>query len=79
MGLEVENDIKKLEEAHSQELTTEEVTELHYVSQQEVLEESLSEEQNVTTKQQTSGVIRKMLKTWGTLELNIKQHHRSIH
>ncbi|GBO40398.1 hypothetical protein AVEN_29638-1 [Araneus ventricosus] len=78
MGLEVENDVDELEEAHSKELTTEEVTEFHYVSQYEVLEESLSEEQDVTAKQQPYGAIRKMLKVWATLASNIKQHHRSI-
>ncbi|GBL84896.1 hypothetical protein AVEN_42173-1 [Araneus ventricosus] len=45
MGVKVENDIDELEEDHNQELTTEELTELHCVSQQEVAEESLSEEE----------------------------------
>ncbi|GBN25506.1 hypothetical protein AVEN_256383-1 [Araneus ventricosus] len=78
-GPEVEKDIDELEEPHSQELTTEEVTELRYGSQQEVLEEILSEEEDVTTNQQSSGSITKMLKAWATLASNIKQHHRSLH
>ncbi|GBM91802.1 hypothetical protein AVEN_194200-1 [Araneus ventricosus] len=44
--LEVDsNDIDELVEEHNQELTTEELMELHCVSQQEVMEESLSEEE----------------------------------
>jgi hypothetical protein len=36
MGLEVDNnDVEKLVEEHNQELTTEELTELHRVSQKE--------------------------------------------
>ncbi|GBM80393.1 hypothetical protein AVEN_32191-1 [Araneus ventricosus] len=49
------------------------------VSQQEVLEESLSEEEEVRTKTQSSGAIRKILKAWATLASNIKHHHRSMH
>ncbi|PNF32747.1 hypothetical protein B7P43_G11578 [Cryptotermes secundus] len=46
MGLEVDNnDTDELVEEHSQELTTEELMELHCVSQQEAVEESLSEEE----------------------------------
>ncbi|GBM41899.1 hypothetical protein AVEN_13618-1 [Araneus ventricosus] len=45
MGLEVENDIAELQEDHRQKLTTEELLELHCASQQEVVEESLSEEE----------------------------------
>ncbi|GBL91318.1 hypothetical protein AVEN_203472-1 [Araneus ventricosus] len=51
MGLEVDNnDIDELVKEHSQELTTEELTQLHCVSQQQVVEESLSEEKNITAK-----------------------------
>ena len=58
----------ELVEEHSQELTTEELMELHCVSQQEVVEESLSEEEEeVTAKQQSSGAIREMLKAWEKL------------
>ncbi|PNF19045.1 hypothetical protein B7P43_G11706 [Cryptotermes secundus] len=58
MGLEVDNnDIDELVEKHSQELTTEELMEFHCVSQQEVVEKSLSEEEeeeeDVTAKQQS--------------------------
>ncbi|GBN71881.1 hypothetical protein AVEN_177794-1 [Araneus ventricosus] len=44
MGLEVGNDIDELEEDHNQELTTEELMELHCVSQQEVVQESWTED-----------------------------------
>ncbi|GBN20646.1 hypothetical protein AVEN_46239-1 [Araneus ventricosus] len=51
MGLEVENDINELEEGNSQELTTEEHTELHCDSQQrrcggELVKGGGSEQQN---------------------------------
>ncbi|GBM41583.1 hypothetical protein AVEN_169181-1 [Araneus ventricosus] len=42
-GLEVDsNDIDEIVEEHNQELTTEELTELHCVSQQKVMEEELT-------------------------------------
>ncbi|GBN91208.1 hypothetical protein AVEN_52973-1 [Araneus ventricosus] len=51
LALEVDsNDIDELVEEQKQELTTEELMELHCVSQQEVIEESLSDEE-VTAKQ----------------------------
>ncbi|PNF35334.1 hypothetical protein B7P43_G02588 [Cryptotermes secundus] len=77
MGLEVDNnDIDDLLEEHSQELTTEELMELHCVSQQEVVEESFSEEEEeeVTAKQQSSGAIREMLKAWETVATYIEKH-----
>ena len=50
--------------------------ELHCVSQQEVVEESLSEEEEeVTAKQQSSGAIREMLKAWETVASYIEKHH----
>ncbi|PNF21866.1 hypothetical protein B7P43_G05279 [Cryptotermes secundus] len=74
MGLEVNNnDIDELVEEHSQELSTEELMELHCVSQKEVVEESLSEEE-VTAKQQSSGAIREMLKAWETVASYIEKH-----
>ncbi|GBL78103.1 hypothetical protein AVEN_143396-1 [Araneus ventricosus] len=45
MGLEMESDFNELEEDRSQELTTEELTELRYISQQEVMGKCLSEEE----------------------------------
>ncbi|GBM14252.1 hypothetical protein AVEN_167333-1 [Araneus ventricosus] len=55
-GLEVDsNDIDELVEEHSQELTTEELMELHCVSQQKGMEE-------VTEKQQSCIAIGEMLK-----------------
>lgn len=76
MGLEVDcSDIEELVEEHTQELTTEELMELHCVSQQEVLEESLSEEEEVTEKQQSSAEIREMLKAWETVTSYTEKHH----
>ncbi|GBN27975.1 hypothetical protein AVEN_4376-1 [Araneus ventricosus] len=64
MGLGVENDIDELEEDHSQQLTAEKFTELHCVSQQDVVEEILSEEEEATVKQQSFGAITEILKAW---------------
>ncbi|GBM28777.1 hypothetical protein AVEN_177990-1 [Araneus ventricosus] len=51
MRLEVDyNDIDELAEEHNQELGTEEFMEFHCVSQQEVTEECLSEEEEITAK-----------------------------
>ncbi|PNF27366.1 hypothetical protein B7P43_G01189 [Cryptotermes secundus] len=77
MGLEVDNsDIDELVEEHIQELTTEELMEFHCVSQQEVVEESLSEEeQEVTAKQESSGTIGEMLKAWETVASYTEKHH----
>ncbi|GBM90348.1 hypothetical protein AVEN_47488-1 [Araneus ventricosus] len=56
------NDIYKLVE-HYQNLSRKEFTELHWVSQQEIMEESKSEEEEeVTAKQPSSSAIRVMLK-----------------
>ncbi|GBN35539.1 hypothetical protein AVEN_168213-1 [Araneus ventricosus] len=61
MGLKVDNnDIKELME----DLTTKELTELHCLSHHEVMEESLSEKEEVTPEQQFSGLRREMLKAW---------------
>ncbi|PNF23493.1 hypothetical protein B7P43_G06622 [Cryptotermes secundus] len=50
--------------------------ELYCVSQQEVVEESLSEEEEeVTAKKQSSGTIREMLKAWETVASYIEKHH----
>ncbi|GBM08269.1 Tigger transposable element-derived protein 1 [Araneus ventricosus] len=78
VGLEVDsNDIEQLVEEHNQELTTEELLELHRVSQQEVEEGSLSEEEDeaITEKQQSSTEIREMLKAWETVASYIEKHH----
>ncbi|GBM79032.1 hypothetical protein AVEN_23071-1 [Araneus ventricosus] len=59
MGVEMDNNnINELVAEHSQDLNTEELMELHCVSLQEVLEESLSEEKEVTAKQQSFGAMR---------------------
>ncbi|GBM20010.1 hypothetical protein AVEN_77929-1 [Araneus ventricosus] len=58
-GLEMNsNDVNELVVEHNQELTG-----LHCVSHQEVMEESLSEEE-VTAKLQSSNTIREVLKAW---------------
>ncbi|GBN93842.1 hypothetical protein AVEN_217304-1 [Araneus ventricosus] len=68
-GLEVDsNDIDGLVEEHNQELM-----ELHCVSQQEVMEESLPEEE-VTEQQQSSNAIKEMLKAWETVASYIEKH-----
>ncbi|GBM94707.1 hypothetical protein AVEN_154018-1 [Araneus ventricosus] len=74
MRLEVENVIDEFEEDHGQELIIEELTELHCVPQQEVVDESLSDEE-VTAEQQSSGTIKERPKVWKTLASNIEKHH----
>ncbi|GBL77245.1 hypothetical protein AVEN_94553-1, partial [Araneus ventricosus] len=65
MGQGVGNDSDELEEDHSQVLTIEELTGFHCVSQQEVVEETLSEEEGkVTAKQQSSDEIKEKMKEW---------------
>ncbi|GBM92028.1 hypothetical protein AVEN_5492-1 [Araneus ventricosus] len=54
-----------LSEEHNEELTTEKLIELHCISQQEVTEESLSEEEEVTAKQQSSSAV--FPNPWGVL------------
>ncbi|GBN21644.1 hypothetical protein AVEN_130676-1 [Araneus ventricosus] len=53
--------------------------ELHRVSQQEVIRsyhsKSLSEQEEVTAKQQSSWAIGEMLKAWGTVAPYIEKHH----
>ncbi|GBN40968.1 hypothetical protein AVEN_106924-1, partial [Araneus ventricosus] len=57
-GLELgNNEIDELVEENSQELTTEDLKKFHCFSEQEAVEESLSEEEEVTAKQQSSGEI----------------------
>ncbi|GBM28002.1 hypothetical protein AVEN_217902-1 [Araneus ventricosus] len=74
--LEVDSDdIDELVEEHNQELTTEKLMELHFVSQQEIMDESLSEEEEVTAKQQSSSAIREMPKAWETDSSYIEKHH----
>ncbi|GBO45655.1 hypothetical protein AVEN_209119-1, partial [Araneus ventricosus] len=69
MVLEMDNnDIDELVEERNQELTTEELMELRALCfTDEVIEESLSEEEEkVTEKQPSSSAIREMLKIWET-------------
>ncbi|GBL90307.1 hypothetical protein AVEN_130399-1 [Araneus ventricosus] len=78
MGLKLENDIemsfRKITSRVMQELTTEELTELHYVSQQELVEESLSEEEVTAKQKQSSCAIREILKAWETVAWYIEKH-----
>ncbi|GBM62440.1 hypothetical protein AVEN_76647-1 [Araneus ventricosus] len=75
MGLEMDkNDIDELVEEDSQELTTEDLKESHCVSRQEVVEETLSEKEEVTAKQQSSGGIREMLNALETVPSYIEKH-----
>ncbi|GBN02295.1 hypothetical protein AVEN_70734-1 [Araneus ventricosus] len=77
MGLEVKDYIYEFEEDHSQELITETTAEslrAWMVFQQEVVEESFSEEEaEVTAKQQSYGAIREMLKERETVALYIEK------
>jgi hypothetical protein len=68
MGLEVnEDDIQELVEEHDQELTTDELMDLHHKQQQEVMEEvSSEEEEKKTEKSLTSIEIREVCKMWET-------------
>ncbi|GBM05941.1 hypothetical protein AVEN_201371-1 [Araneus ventricosus] len=78
-GLEVRsNAIDELMEEYNQERNTEELMELHCVPQQEVMEESLSEEEEVKAKQKFPRTIRieecckygKLLhRTWRSINL----------
>ncbi|GBM94793.1 hypothetical protein AVEN_69348-1 [Araneus ventricosus] len=56
--------------------SSEKFTKLHCVPQQEVMKKSLSKEDEVTAKQQSSGAIREMLKEWEkTVTSYIEKHH----
>ncbi|GBN58839.1 hypothetical protein AVEN_20844-1 [Araneus ventricosus] len=80
MGLEMDNNgIDELVEEHIQELTTKELMELRSVSQQEVVEESLSEEEQVTAKQRPSAAIREILKVWETVASSHSLIRQSYH
>ncbi|GBM46308.1 hypothetical protein AVEN_88002-1 [Araneus ventricosus] len=75
MELELDkNDIDELVEEQSQELTTEELTELYCVPQQELMEESLSEKEEVIVKQESSSAIREMLEAWEAVASHIEKH-----
>ena len=66
-------------EDHRLELITKDIIELHCVSQQGVVEESLSEEQDeVTAKQQSADTIREMLKIC-TITLYIEKSLCPLH
>jgi hypothetical protein len=75
MGLEVDdNNVEELVEEHSKELSTEELTELHRVSQKET-ERSFSGMEEVTAEPTPSGEIKETLKSWETIALYIEKHH----
>jgi hypothetical protein len=79
MGLEVnEDDIQELVEEHDQELTTDELMDLHHEQQQEVMEEVSSEEgEKKKEKSLTSNEIREVCKMWETVQNFVKKHHPS--
>ena len=68
LGLEVnEADIQELVEEHEQELTTDELMDLHCKQQQEIMEHISSEvEEKKTEESLTSNEIREMCKMWET-------------
>uniref|UniRef100_A0A8D2J1Y1 DDE-1 domain-containing protein n=2 Tax=Varanus komodoensis TaxID=61221 RepID=A0A8D2J1Y1_VARKO len=80
MGLEVdEDDIQELVEEHGQELTTDELMDLHREQQQEVMEESSSTEEEQQQKKAeeslTSSEISEMCKMWETVQSFVEKHH----
>ncbi|XP_068087415.1 tyrosine-protein kinase Fyn isoform X1 [Hyperolius riggenbachi] len=76
MGLEVnKDDIQELLEEHSHELTTNELMDLHFAQQQEVLEEISSEEEKTTEDSLTSNEIQEMFKMWERLQSFVEKHH----
>jgi hypothetical protein len=71
MRLEVDkNDVEEFVEEHSQELTTEDLTELHCVSQKKP-NWSLSGMEKVRVEPIRSGETKEMLKSWETVALYI--------
>ncbi|GBM77603.1 hypothetical protein AVEN_165630-1 [Araneus ventricosus] len=76
MGLQANNnDIYELVETYNQDLTTEELTEMRCLSQPEVVEESLSNDEEITAKQQSSSEIRERLKAWKNITSYIEKHY----
>lgn len=78
MGLEVNDaDIQELVEEHSQELTINELMDLHREQQEEVMEEISSgeEEEEKSEESLTSNEIREKCKMWETVQNFIEKHH----
>ena len=76
MGLEVnEEDIQELVEEHGQELTTDELMDLHREQQQKVMEEISSAEEKKAEESLTSDEIREMCKMWETVQNFVEKHH----
>ncbi|XP_013365403.1 PREDICTED: tigger transposable element-derived protein 1-like [Chinchilla lanigera] len=80
LGLEVnEDDIQEMVEEHGQELTTEELMDLHRKQQQEVMEETSSaeeeEEERKVEESLPSNKIRKICKMWETVKSFVEKHH----
>lgn len=77
LGLEVnEADIQELVEEHEQELTTDELMDLHREQQQEIMEDISSEEEEKKTEESlTSNEIREMCKMWETVQNFVEKHH----
>ncbi|VFV43162.1 Hypothetical predicted protein [Lynx pardinus] len=77
-GLEVnKDDIQELVEEHGQELTTDELTDLHRELQQEVTEEisSAEEEGKKAEESLTSSEIREMCEMWEAVRNCVEKHH----
>ncbi|XP_039632281.1 tigger transposable element-derived protein 1-like [Polypterus senegalus] len=77
MGLEVnEDDIQELVEEHDQELTTDELMDLHREQQQEVMEDISSEEDEKKMEESlTSKEIREICKMWEKVQNFVENHH----
>ena len=70
-----EADIEELVEEHEQELTTDELMDLHREQQQEIMEDISSEEEEKKTEESlTSNEIREMCKMWKTVQNFVKKN-----
>ena len=76
LGLDVDGeDLEELVEEHTQELTTDELIQLHKEQQREVIEELSSGEEEVKKDTIPSSEIKKALKNWEELQDFIEKHH----
>ena len=76
LGLDVDGeDLEELVEEHTQELTTDELIQLHKEQQREVIEELSSGEEEVKKDTIPSSEIKKALKNWEELQNFIEKHH----
>ncbi|KAK4324160.1 hypothetical protein Pmani_005163 [Petrolisthes manimaculis] len=76
MGLEVdEADVNDLVLEHSEELTTEELTELHMQQHTEVLQEIHSEEEETEPKEVNTSAIKEVLGMWEKITEFVEKEH----